>query len=123
MKNKSNIMWGIILIILGIILAGKTTGLYDIDIFFKGWWTLFIIIPSIIGIISDKDKKNNIILLIVGILLLLESRNIIDFEIIWELLLPLGVIYIGINFQLNQKLKAFCSLLMMSPSNKKWWTF
>lgn len=103
MEKRKNTMWGVILIILGIIVAGKTTGLYNIDIFFEGWWTLFIIIPSIIGIINDKDKKDNIILLIVGILLLLESRNIIDFDMIWELLLPLGIIYLGLSLIFKKK--------------------
>lgn len=103
MKKRDNVMWGIILIILGIILAGKTTGLYNIDIFFKGWWTLFIIIPSIIGLINDKDKKDDILLLVVGVVLLLESRNIIDFDMIWELLLPLGIIYLGLSLIFKKK--------------------
>ena len=34
MKNFKNILWGVILIIIGIILGGNSLGLIDIDIFF-----------------------------------------------------------------------------------------
>lgn len=45
MQNKKNIILGIILIALGIIFGGNALNLFSINVFFKGWWTLFIIIP------------------------------------------------------------------------------
>ena len=99
MKNSKNITLGIILIIIGVILGGNALNLFDINLFFKGWWTLFLIIPSIVGLLSDKenDKKANAIVLIVGILLLLACQNIINFEIVWKLLLPIIIIIIGLS--------------------------
>ena len=58
MRKLSNIIWGILFIFIGSIWALNATGIADIDIFFDGWWTLFIIVPSIIGIIDNpKDSS------------------------------------------------------------------
>ena len=56
-----NIILGLILIILGVIIGLNTFGITSIDIFFDGWWTLFIIIPAILGLSKEKDKTGNII--------------------------------------------------------------
>lgn len=45
MNNIKNILWGIILVIIGVIIGLNTMGITDIDIFFDGWWTLVIIVP------------------------------------------------------------------------------
>lgn len=97
MKNFSKIMWGLALIVIGIILGGNALGLFSINIFFKGWWTLFIIVPSFIGLFSNNDKTGNIIGLLVGIALLLASRGVFDFNIIWKLLVPFIIISIGLS--------------------------
>ena len=41
MKDLSRILWGIVLVLLGIIWGLNATGVTNIDIFFDGWWTLF----------------------------------------------------------------------------------
>ena len=97
MNNFKNIVWGILLIILGVILGGNALGFIDVTIFFKGWWTLFIIIPSFVGIINDKDKTGSIIFFLIGIALLLSSRDIIDSEIVWKLMLPGIIIVLGLS--------------------------
>lgn len=97
MKNLSKIMWGLALIAIGVILGGNALGIFNVNIFFKGWWTLFIIIPSFIGIISNKDKTGSIIGFIVGIALLLASRGIFAYDIIWKLLVPFIIIAIGLS--------------------------
>ena len=45
MKKVSNILWGIIFVAAGVILALNAIGITHIDLFFDGWWTLFIIVP------------------------------------------------------------------------------
>lgn len=97
MKDRRNIIWGIILIVIGLALAGNIFNLFRIHIFFDGWWTLFIIIPSIIGITNEGPKTGNIISLVVGILLFLACRGLFDFAIIWKLLLPIIIVGIGIS--------------------------
>ena len=45
MKTTKSIIWGLALVAFGIILGLKSLKIIDFDIFFDGWWTLFIIIP------------------------------------------------------------------------------
>ena len=97
MNNIKNILWGIILVIIGVIIGLNTIGITDIDIFFDGWWTLVIIVPCIIGLFTNKDKTGNIIGLLVGVILLLGMQNIIDFNLIWKLLLPSIIVIIGLS--------------------------
>lgn len=97
MKNKENVVWGILLVVLGCIFGLNALGLAKINIFFEGWWTLFLIVPAIVGLIKDSDKTGDIILLLVGIFLLLVTRDVIDFEIFWKLLFPVVLVIIGIS--------------------------
>lgn len=97
MNNIKNILWGIILVIIGFIIGLNTIGITDIDIFFDGWWTLVIIVPCFIGLFTNKDKTGNIIGLLVGVILLLGMQNIIDFNLIWKLLLPSIIVIIGLS--------------------------
>ena len=97
MNNIKNILWGIILVIIGVIIGLNTMGITDIDIFFDGWWTLVIIVPCFIGLFTNKDKTGNIIGLLVGVILLLGMQNIIDFNLILKLLLPSIIVIIGLS--------------------------
>ena len=40
MKRISDIMWGLIFIIIGVILGGNALDIFNINLFFDGWWTL-----------------------------------------------------------------------------------
>ena len=97
MKKMSGILWGIAITAVGVILALNAIGLTDINIFFHGWWTLFIIVPSIYGLITSKDKSGNIIFLAIGIYLLLAARGIIDYSALWKIIVPLIVIVMGVK--------------------------
>ena len=72
MKKVSNILWGAVLVLIGIVWLVNATGIASINIFFRGWWTMFIIIPSIIEIIKKPKDISSYIFLFVGVLLLLE---------------------------------------------------
>lgn len=97
MKKFRNVLWGLVLILVGIIIGGNALGITNIEIFFDGWWTLFIIVPCAIGLFNDNEKTGNIIGLIIGISLLLACQDIIDFEIIGKLWLPVILVCIGIS--------------------------
>ena len=98
MKNFGNVLWGIVLIIIGIIVGGNALGITNINIFFDGWWTLFIIVPCFIGLFKEREKTGNIIGLLIGVALLLSCQNILDFDMIWKLALPAILIIIGLSF-------------------------
>ena len=71
MEKFGNVLWGIVLIAIGLIVGGNALGITNINIFFDGWWTLFIIIPCFIGLFKDNEKTVNLIGLLIGIALLL----------------------------------------------------
>ena len=96
MKQIKPIVWGIAIIALGIIFGGNALGLFTLNIFFEGWWTLFIIIPSIISLITEKEKLSSLGFLAVGIILLLAARNIFSYEIAWKTILAVFLIIIGL---------------------------
>ena len=77
MKSK---LWGIVLIILGVIFGLNALNLTNIDIFFDGWWTFFIIIPSFINMFNNKERTGSFIGLIIGILLLLSCQDFLSME-------------------------------------------
>ena len=97
MKKFRNILWGLVLILIGLVFGGNALGITDINIFFAGWWTLFIIVPCFIGLFKENEKTGNIIGLLIGIALLLACQDIIDFDIIAKLWFPAILICIGIS--------------------------
>ena len=104
MIKKFNYLIGLVLIILGIIYALYTFDIIKVNIFFKGWWTLIIIIPSLIGLVNDEDKIPNIAGLVIGILLLLASNKIITYKNVIQLIVPLILVTIGISLILKESL-------------------
>lgn len=102
--KKSNFIWGLILIILGVIVLLNALEIASINIFFKGWWTLFIIIPCFVNIFKDDDKTGSIVGFLIGILLLLGVRDIIDFSLVWKLVLPLILIICGISLLFKDRI-------------------
>lgn len=104
MKNLSRILWGIVLIFIGVIWGLNRTGVADINIFFDGWWTLFIIVPSAISFFEKGNNKiSSLIFLIIGVLLLLAAQGLFEFEILWEILLPAIVVLIGLSLIFGNK--------------------
>ena len=94
MKNLSSAIWGLIFILVGIVLATNALDITSIDIFFDGWWTLFIIVPSFIGLIKENNKVGSVIWLGIGIVLFLAARDIISWSIISKLSFPLLVVFV-----------------------------
>lgn len=97
MKKFGNILWGIVFIAIGLLIGAKALGLIDFNIFFDGWWSLFIIIPCFIGLFTDSSRVGNLIGLLVGTLLLLAAQKIINFDLIWKLALPGILVIIGLS--------------------------
>ena len=97
MKKFGNVLWGIVLIVIGLIIGGNALGITNINIFFDGWWTLFIIIPCFIGLFKDNEKTGNLIGLLIGVALLLACQDILDFGLIWKLAFPAILVAIGLS--------------------------
>lgn len=101
MRKVSSILWGMVLIAAGVIFALNELNITDIDLFFDGWWTLFIIVPCVIGLFTEREKTGNIIGIGLGVLLLLCCRDILSFSLLWKLLVPAFAIVIGLKLVLT----------------------
>lgn len=97
MKKVNRILWGIILIAAGVILALNVFDIININIFFDGWWTLFIIVPSTIGLFTEREKTGNIIGIAIGVFLLLCCQDILSFSMLWKLLVPAIIVIVGLK--------------------------
>lgn len=97
MNKGKNLFWGILLIVVGCIWGTNILGITDIDILFDGWWTLFIILPCLHGLVTEYDKMGNFIGLVIGILLLLSCQDIVNLSTIWKLIFPFIVVMIGVK--------------------------
>lgn len=98
MKNKtSNILWGIVFIAIALGLAGNAFNLWSFELFFDGWWTLFIIVPSVISLAQNGFDTGSIIGLVIGVILLLSAQGIVPEGVLWKLLIPVVLFLIGIN--------------------------
>ena len=101
MKKTGKILWGLALIAIGGIFALNAFGITDIEVFFDGWWTLFIIVPCFIGIFSEREKTGNIIGLLIGVFLLLCCQNVLGFDMLWKLAVPAIIVIIGLKLIFN----------------------
>lgn len=106
----SNILWGIVLVVVGIIFGLNALNITNINVFFDGWWTLFIIVPSVIDLFKEKNKTGSLVGLLVGVSLLLACQGILSFSLIWKLAFPVLLVVFGLSLifkdAINGKVKS-----------------
>lgn len=108
MDKINRILWGLVFIVLGVIIALNVFNIIDFNIFFRGWWTLFIIVPCFIGLFdnTNESKVGNIVGLVIGVLLLLMCNNLIRFDIIIKLFIPATFVIIGLYLILGSSINS-----------------
>ncbi|MBO4476412.1 MAG: hypothetical protein J5737_06805 [Bacteroidales bacterium] len=97
MKQSLKIFFGLALIAAGVLWVLGILGVLHFEFSTKGWWALFIIIPCLFGLINDKDKVGPCIGIGVGVLLFLAARDVITWNMMWQLGLALLVIGFGVQ--------------------------
>lgn len=102
--NRKNIILGVLLIIIGVIVGLNSLGITNIDLFFDGWWTLFIIVPCFVGLFNSKDKIGNLVGLLIGIVLLLGVQDIISFDVIAKLIIPFILVILGLTLMFKDSI-------------------
>ena len=105
MKNCKNIILGIILIVVGVWFGLYATGVVKVNLLFDGWWTLFIIVPSFLGLFDEDGRTGSLIGLFVGVLLLLSCQDVLNFDIVLKLIVPCVLIVTGLTFIFKGKIK------------------
>ena len=104
--NKRNLFWGIVLIVVGILFLGRNMNWWNFSIFFEGWWTLFLIVPSIISLVRKESMGTSFLILVLGVLMLLASQNVIGWSTIWKVFLPIIIMVVGLSIIFgNRKVK------------------
>lgn len=98
MKKLIGIVIGALLIAFGVIFALNVFEVANIEFSLDGWWTLFIILPCLSGLVSGGNRLGSFAGLCVGVLLLLAARDVFSFDIVWKLVVPIIVVLIGIKF-------------------------
>lgn len=96
-RNIGNILWGLLFIAVGIGLIGNIFEIWDYNIFFDGWWTLFLILPALISMFQGGIKASNLIMLAIGGILLLDRQQIIPEGMVFRFAAPVILIIIGLN--------------------------
>ncbi len=101
MKKNKSILWGIIFIAAGLVWALSALDLVKVEIFFDGWWTLFIIVPSAVSLFTSSDKVDSAIGLAAGVILLLCARDILSYGTVMKLAVPAIIVLIGLKMILS----------------------
>ena len=94
MKSLNKTIFGLALIALGILWILSISGVLSFNIFFRGWWTLLIMIPFLLGFITHPNW-GSVMGFSTGVLLLLQAQGLIDWSIFWKLGLAVLLIIIG----------------------------
>lgn len=96
MRNRiGNVLWGFAFILVGIGFLGNVLWGWDFELFFRGWWTLFIIVPCGISIVQRGPRTGSVIGISVGVWLLLSERY--NMEYLGKLIIPAIFIIIGVS--------------------------
>lgn len=98
MDKVNRILWGLVFVVLGVVVALNTLNIIDFNIFFDGWWTLIIIVPCFIGLFdtTNESKVGNVIGIIIGVVLLLASWGWLRFDLLFKLFIPAILVIIGL---------------------------
>ena len=88
----------------GLLLGLNALGITHINVFFDGWWTLFIIVPCVVGLVSGKDIVGHLIGIAIGVFLLLCCQDILDFGMLWKLVLPIIIVLFGVKMIFGNRL-------------------
>ena len=94
-KRISSTLWGLIFIAAGIGIVGAMAGAWEFNILFAGWWTLFLIVPAVLGMIEHGVRIGNTIGLVLGVALLACCRGWLPWEVLSRMLVPVVMILIG----------------------------
>ncbi len=121
MKKINNIIWGVILVAAGVIFALDALNIVTVNIFFDGWWTLFIIVPCVVGLFKEREKTGNLIGIAIGVVLLLCCQDVLDFSVMWKLLVPAIIIIVGLKLLISGVFgnKANEMIVKMKTNGKK----
>lgn len=96
-RNVAALIVGLLLVLAGIGYVGAEFFDWNFNLFFDGWWTLFIIVPAFVSLLSNGARTSNIIVMIIGFVLLLRAQNLIPSRYIWLIVVGVSLIGVGVS--------------------------
>jgi len=105
MRKFGSVFWGLVVITVGVIFLGNSLHFWNVEVFFDGWWTLFIIIPSIYGLLK-QEWISSILGIVIGVLLFLACQDYIVWSMVGRLFFPILLIVIGLSFIFKPSVKS-----------------
>ena len=94
MKKSAKLFLGLSVDAIGVLWILNVTGVIGFDIFFRGWWTLLLILPCVAGFI-DRPNLGAFWGVALGVVLLLQAQGLIDWSMFWKLCLAVIFIVFG----------------------------
>lgn len=89
------ILYGVVFIAVGVVILGHMAHLWNLGYLARGWWTLFLIVPGIAGILASGFEFWNCFLVILGLWFYFEAQGWLgDNSFLW--LLGASLIAFGI---------------------------
>ena len=101
------ILTGIIITALGVSALLGALNIFPFWDVFQQWWPLLVIIGGFLILIGDYRRNYiwGLVTIIIGILLLLKTRGVIDFNL-FSLIAPIAIIAAGLSILLHSKTSA-----------------
>ncbi|MBI4856804.1 MAG: cell wall-active antibiotics response protein [Firmicutes bacterium] len=110
-SRVGNLLWGLLLVAIGLGFAGNVFGLWNFELFFAGWWTLFIIVPCAISMVQNGVQLWNTIGLGIGVLLFVSAQGIFNGQLLGDLIFPIIIIAIGLSIMFKDRLSKNAKLI------------
>ena len=102
-KDRISKVIGIIIVLIGIVFLGNSLKIWNINIFFDGWWTLFITVPAIIDIFKGENLTASLMIFLIGMILMLACQGLIVWKGIGKLIVPILIICFGLSLLFKHK--------------------
>lgn len=105
-KRSAGAIWGILMILGGVLLAGRILHWFEFNLFFRGWWTLFLIIPSAVDFLTgQRNRSASLKGLVIGVLLLMAAQGFIEYRMFFPLVVAAFLILSGCRMMLSGEKK------------------
>lgn len=104
-QSFTRIAWGVILIVAGVLFGLHQLNMLPFNLLFDGWWSLFIIVPSAMALLTEQDKWGGLIGLLFGVFFLLSAQDVLDMSLLWKLILPAAVVLCGLRLLFGRRQK------------------
>lgn len=103
--NLGRVFIGLIFIAVGIGYVGEQLHWWNFTIFFPGWWSLFLLIPTIYNIYDYGFSFTNVCIGCLGVFFLLQANDLITFRLTFPIIMAVCCICIGLKLMFTRRIK------------------